>query len=154
MLPLKKLFTEGLVQMAVLLSLSGLGVDVGLESFPPPFWQDSVFAPTSMLMKPHDQRGGPKKFHSLHAKSEALQELLAAPHPHNQLHSLDRLQVPDVVLQTWLVQQEPLQRPAQGQLEWSGLPVEPRAADREEEEDEEDGRVDSEGLRRSEPPPR
>ncbi|XP_024127191.1 endoplasmic reticulum membrane sensor NFE2L1a isoform X2 [Oryzias melastigma] len=156
MLPLKKLFTEGLVQMAVLLSLSGLGVDVGLESYLPPSWQDSVFASTSTLMKPHDQLGGPKEFHSLHPKSEALQELLQSPRLLNQVHSLDRLQLPDAVLQTWLVQQEPLQRPAQGQREWSGLPVEPRAADREEEDDEEllqDGRVESGGLRRSELPP-
>lgn len=41
------------------------------------------------------------------------------------------------MLETWLVQQEPLERPAQVQREWSGLPVEPRAADPEEEEDEE-----------------
>uniref|UniRef100_A0A3P9HSI7 Endoplasmic reticulum membrane sensor NFE2L1 n=1 Tax=Oryzias latipes TaxID=8090 RepID=A0A3P9HSI7_ORYLA len=133
MLHLKKLFTEGLVQMAVLLSLSGLGVDVDLESYLPPIWLDATFAP----MKPHDRRGG------LYPKSVDLQELLTYPRLHKQVHSLHRLQVPDAVLETWLVQQEPLERPAQVQREWSGLPVEPRAADPEEEEDEEGGSVAS-----------
>ncbi|XP_068605469.1 endoplasmic reticulum membrane sensor NFE2L1a isoform X2 [Brachionichthys hirsutus] len=99
---LKKCFMEGLIQMAILLSLCGLRLDVGL----PPSWPEMILGSTSALTQApfhnHLEDG-----HSLHPKNVDLEGFFTARRLLGWVHSLDRLQVPHAELETWLVQLDP-----------------------------------------------
>ncbi|XP_044038075.1 endoplasmic reticulum membrane sensor NFE2L1a [Siniperca chuatsi] len=155
MLHLKKYFMEGLIQMAILLSLCGVRVDVGLEPYLPPSWHEMILGPTSALTQTqfHNFRNSLEDAHGLHPKSVDLDGFFTARRLLGWVHSLDRLQVPHAELETWLVQQEPdplpvgcpdqpspLERaPAGAQRDRTAPPVESRAGPvtlQEEEEDE------------------
>uniref|UniRef100_UPI0037E76F3C endoplasmic reticulum membrane sensor NFE2L1a n=1 Tax=Semicossyphus pulcher TaxID=241346 RepID=UPI0037E76F3C len=144
---LKKYFTEGLIQMAILLSLCGVMVDVGLE---PPSWHQMILGPTSALTQTqfHNLRNRLEDGHDLHPKSVDLDGFFTARRLLGWVRSLDRLQVPHAELETWLVQQEsdplPVACPDQGNR--PAPPVDPRPAgftlhedEEEEEEEEEEG---------------
>lgn len=94
MLFLKKYFTEGLIQMAILLSLCGLRVDVGLDSYLSPSWQEMILGPTSALTQ--------TQFHNLrnrldsqssHPKNLDLDGFFTTRRLLGWLHSPDRMQV-------------------------------------------------------------
>ncbi|KAM3597450.1 uncharacterized protein V6R79_004723 [Siganus canaliculatus] len=106
---LKKYFTEGLIQMAILLSLCGVRVDVGLEPYLPPSWHEMILGPTSALTQTqfHNLRNRLEDGHGLHPKSVDLDGFFTARRLLGWVHSLDRLQVPHPQLETWLVQREP-----------------------------------------------
>lgn len=109
MQPLKKNLLEGLIQVAILLSLCGVRVDVGLEPYLPRSWPQSLLGPTSALTQTH--------FHNLrnrleggtgeHLKTVDLDEFFTTRRLLGWVRSLDRLQVPQAQLETWLVQQDP-----------------------------------------------
>ncbi|XP_023152437.2 endoplasmic reticulum membrane sensor NFE2L1-like [Amphiprion ocellaris] len=159
MLYLKKYFTEGLIQMAILLSLCGVRVDVGLEPYLPPSWQEMILGPTSTLTQTqfHNLRNRLEEGHGLHPKSVDLDGFFTARRLLGWVRSLDRLQVPHPELQTWLVQREPdtllvgrsdqaslLERAAAGvERSRTAPPAEARAelSNLEEEDEEEDKEV-------------
>lgn len=95
MLYLKKYFTEGLIQMAILLSLCGMRVDVGLEPYLPPSWHNMILGPTSALTQTqfHNLRNHLEDGHSLHPKNVDLDGFFTARRLLGWVHSLDRLQV-------------------------------------------------------------
>ncbi|KAI3360317.1 hypothetical protein L3Q82_014630 [Scortum barcoo] len=157
MLHLKKYFTEGLIQMAILLSLCGVRVDVGLEPYLPPSWHEMILGPTSTLTQTqfHNLRNRLEDSQGVHQKNVDLDGFFTARRLLGWVNSLDRLQVPHAELETWLVQREPdpvpvghpdqLSQPERSPagLERDGtqLPVESRAVlgtlhDQEEEDRE------------------
>lgn len=94
MLYLKKYFTEGLIQMAILLSLCGVRVDVGLDSYLSPSWQEMILGPTSALTQTqfHNLRNRLDS-HSAHPKNVDLDGFFTTRRLLGWLHSLDRMQV-------------------------------------------------------------
>ncbi|XP_038836374.1 endoplasmic reticulum membrane sensor NFE2L1-like [Salvelinus namaycush] len=102
MMCLKKYFTEGLIQVAILLSLVGIRVDVG--SYLPPS-HEMILGPTSALTQTqfHNQLDG----QDLHPKSVDLDGFFTARRLLGWVRSLDRLRVPSSELETWLVRREP-----------------------------------------------
>ncbi|XP_059203697.1 endoplasmic reticulum membrane sensor NFE2L1-like [Centropristis striata] len=161
MLYLKKYFNEGLIQMAILLSLCGVRVDVGLEPYLPSSWHEMILGPTSALTPTqfHNLRNRLEDGQELHPKSVDLDGFFTARRLLGFVRSLDRLQVPHAELETWLVQREPdplpMGRPDQSstlnrapagvERDQAAPPVESRAAlgalqeEEEEEEDKEEG---------------
>nr|XP_020463830.1 nuclear factor erythroid 2-related factor 1-like isoform X2 [Monopterus albus] len=156
MLYLKKYFTEGLIQMAILMSLCGMRVDVGLESYLHPSWHEMILGPMSALTQTqfHNLRNRLEDGQGLHPKSVDLDSFFTTRRLLGWVHSLDRLQVPQVELETWLVHREPdplpmgcpnqpfpLERaPAGVERALAGQPVEPtaRLGNMQEEEEEDD----------------
>ncbi|XP_014828733.1 PREDICTED: nuclear factor erythroid 2-related factor 1-like isoform X2 [Poecilia mexicana] len=104
MLHIKEYFTEGLIQMAILLSLCGVRVHVGLEVFLPPSWCELILGPTSALT--HTQILNLRNRHSLHPKMVDLDQFFTARRLFGWVRSLDQIQVSQAELETWLVQQE------------------------------------------------
>ncbi|XP_020341955.1 endoplasmic reticulum membrane sensor NFE2L1 [Oncorhynchus kisutch] len=105
MVCLKKYFTEGLIQVAILFSLVGVRVDVG--PYLPP-WNEMILGPTSALTQTqfhnlHNQLDG----QDLHPKSIDLDGFFTARRLLGWVRSLDRLRVPSSELETWLVRREP-----------------------------------------------
>ncbi|XP_012991482.3 endoplasmic reticulum membrane sensor NFE2L1 [Esox lucius] len=105
MVYLKKYFTEGLIQVAILLSLVGNKIDVG--PYLPP-WHEMILGPTSTLAQ--------TRFHNLrnqldgrdiHPKSVDLDGFLTARRLLGWVRSLDCLHVSGSELETWLVRREP-----------------------------------------------
>ncbi|KAM4597853.1 endoplasmic reticulum membrane sensor NFE2L1a [Polymixia lowei] len=163
MLYLKKYFTEGLIQVAILLSLCGVRVEVGLEPYLPPSWHEMILGPTSALTQTqfHNLRNRMEDGYGLHPKSVDLDGFFTARRLLGLVHSLDRLQVPNAELETWLVQREPdslpggppdqsppLERAPTGlDRDRAGASLEPGAGlgtQGEEEENEEDIKEDGE----------
>lgn len=108
--------------MAILLSLCGVRVDVGLDSYLSPAWQDMILGPTSALTQTqfHNLRNRLDS-QSTHPKNVDLDGFFTTRRLLGWIHSLDRLQVPQAELETWLVQRE--QDPLPG-----GFPEQRRAA--------------------------
>lgn len=144
--------------MAILLSLCGVRVDVGLDTYLPPSLHEMILGPTSALTQTqfHNLRNRLEDSHSMHPKNVDLDGFFTARRLLGWVHSLDRLQVPQAELETWLVQREPdplpmgsphqlspLERaPAGVERDRSALPVESRDVlgtlpEEEEEEDKE-----------------
>ncbi|XP_041673514.1 endoplasmic reticulum membrane sensor NFE2L1a [Cheilinus undulatus] len=149
MLYLKKYFSEGLIQMAILLSLCGMMVDVGLEPYLPSSWHEMILGPTSALTQTqfHNLRNRLEDGQDLHPKSVDLDGFFTTRRLLGFVCSLDRLQVPRTELETWLVQREsdplPVGRPDQPRHR-PAPPVDPRPGViplHEEEEDEEEDHV-------------
>lgn len=102
---LKKYFIEGLIQVAILLSLSGMRV--GVDPYLPPF-SEIIQGPSLALTQ--------TQFHNLrnildgndlHPKSVDLDGFFTARRLLSWVRSLDRLQVPAAELEAWLVHSEP-----------------------------------------------
>ncbi|XP_051987946.1 endoplasmic reticulum membrane sensor NFE2L1a [Xyrauchen texanus] len=105
MLDLKKYLTEGLIQVAIVLSLAGMHVDV--DPYLPPL--SEIILDTSSAI-PQTQ------FHNLqnildgcnlHPKSIDLDGFFTTRRLLSWVRSLDRLQVPAAELDAWLVHREP-----------------------------------------------
>lgn len=92
---LKKYFTEGLIQMAILLSLCGMRIDVQLEPYLTPTWHEMILGPTSALTHTefHNLRNHLENGHGLHPKNVDLDGFFTARRLLGWVHSLDRLQV-------------------------------------------------------------
>ncbi|KAM7386153.1 hypothetical protein PAMA_008997 [Pampus argenteus] len=135
---LKKYFTEGLIQMAILLSLCGVRVDVGLEPYLPPSLHEMILGPTSALTQTefHNLRNRLEDGHHLHPKSVDLDGFFTTRRLLGWVHSLDRLQVPYTEVETWLVQREPDSLPVE--RDRTAPPAETRAEE-EEDDDKEEG---------------
>ncbi|XP_029365276.1 endoplasmic reticulum membrane sensor NFE2L1a isoform X2 [Echeneis naucrates] len=122
MLYQKKYFTEGLIQMAILLSLCGVKVDVGLESYLSRSWHEMILGPTSALTQTqfHNLRNRLEDGNGLHPKNMDLDGFFMARRLLDWVRSLDRVQVPHAELETWFVQTEtdplPMEGPAQPSL--------------------------------------
>ncbi|XP_076853033.1 endoplasmic reticulum membrane sensor NFE2L1a [Brachyhypopomus gauderio] len=102
---LKKYFTEGLIQVAILLSLVGIRVDVN-PHYPP--LREIILGQSSALTQTqfHNFRGS-LDGHGLHPKSVELDNLLPTPRLLHWVRSLDYLHVPTAQLEAWLVHREP-----------------------------------------------
>ncbi|XP_067825456.1 endoplasmic reticulum membrane sensor NFE2L1b isoform X2 [Heptranchias perlo] len=105
MLPLKKYFTEGLIQFTILLSLMGVRVDVDsyLNAQLPPFreiilGQSSAYTQTQF----HNWRNTLDGY-DLHPKSVDLDYYFTARRLLNDVRGLDRLLVPSTEVSAWLV---------------------------------------------------
>lgn len=81
--------------MAILLSLCGLMVDVGLEPYLPACWHERILGPTSALTQTqfHNLRNRLEDGHGLHPKNVDLDSFFTARRLLGWVHSLDRLQV-------------------------------------------------------------
>lgn len=92
---LKKYLTEGLIQVAILLSLCGLMVDVGLEPYLPASWHERILGPTSALTQAqfHNLRNRLEHGQGLQPKQVDLDTFFTARRLLGWVHSLDRLQV-------------------------------------------------------------
>ncbi|KAJ8264663.1 hypothetical protein GJAV_G00152260 [Gymnothorax javanicus] len=109
MLCLKKYFTEGLIQLTILLSLIGVQVDVDtyLSSQLPPLREiilgpDSAYAQTQF----HNLRNTLDGY-GVHPKSVDLDYFFTSRRLLNRVRSLDRLRVPSAELSAWLVHRDP-----------------------------------------------
>ncbi|XP_043091391.1 endoplasmic reticulum membrane sensor NFE2L1a [Puntigrus tetrazona] len=102
---LKKYLTEGLIQVAILLSLAGMRVDV--DPYLPPL-TEIILGPNSALTQTqfHNLRNVLDGY-NLHPKSADLDGFFTARRLLNWVRSLDRLQVPAPELEAWLVHREP-----------------------------------------------
>uniref|UniRef100_A0A8D3B0V5 Endoplasmic reticulum membrane sensor NFE2L1 n=1 Tax=Scophthalmus maximus TaxID=52904 RepID=A0A8D3B0V5_SCOMX len=109
MLYLKKYFTEGLIQVAILLSLCGVMVDVGLEPYLPLSWHEMILGPTSALTQTqfHNLRNRLEVGQGLPPKNVDLDGFFTTRRLLGWVRSLDRLQIPHAELETWLVQRGP-----------------------------------------------
>ncbi|KAI7803300.1 endoplasmic reticulum membrane sensor NFE2L1a [Triplophysa rosa] len=105
MLDLKKYFTDGLIQVAILLSLAGMRVDV--DPYLPPLGRILV-GPSSAVTQTqfHNLRNMVDEYH-LHPKSVDLDGFFTARRLLSWVRSLDHLQVPVAELEAWLVYTEP-----------------------------------------------
>uniref|UniRef100_A0A3Q1I1C8 Endoplasmic reticulum membrane sensor NFE2L1 n=1 Tax=Anabas testudineus TaxID=64144 RepID=A0A3Q1I1C8_ANATE len=94
MLYIKKYFTEGLIQMAILLSLCGVRVDVGLEPYLPSSWHERILGPSLALTQTqfHNLRNSLEDGYGLHPKSVDLDSFFTARRLLGWVHSLNRLQ--------------------------------------------------------------
>lgn len=82
--------------MAILLSLCGLMVDVGLEPYLPASWQERILGPTSALTQTQFHNNLHNRLengHGLHPKHVDLDGFFTARRLLGWVHSLDRLQV-------------------------------------------------------------
>ncbi|XP_052398692.1 endoplasmic reticulum membrane sensor NFE2L1 [Carassius gibelio] len=102
---LKKFLTEGLIQVAILLSLAGMRVDV--DPYLPPL-SEIILGPNSALTQAqfHNLRNILDGY-NLHPKSADLDGFFTARRLLSWVRSLDRLQVPAAELEAWLVHGEP-----------------------------------------------
>ncbi|XP_026063442.1 endoplasmic reticulum membrane sensor NFE2L1-like isoform X1 [Carassius auratus] len=102
---LKKYLTEGLIQVAILLSLAGKRVDV--DPYLAPF-SEIILGPNSALTRTQFHNlGNILDGYNLHPKSADLDGFFTARRLLNWVRSLDRLQVPAAELEAWLVHREP-----------------------------------------------
>lgn len=91
MLYMKKYFTEGLIQVAILLSLCGLRLDVGLEPYLPHSWHNMILGSTSALTQ--NQFSNRLEDGHLHPKSVDLDQFFTVRRLLGWGCSQDRLQV-------------------------------------------------------------
>lgn len=122
---LKKYFTEGLIQVAILLSLSSLRVDIGLEPHTLSL-SEIMLGPSAGITQ--------TQFHNLwnrlddgqpsHPKNIDLDRFFTSRRLLGWVRSLDRLQVPNPELETWLVHREPDMLPVPGELGGQPTPLE------------------------------
>ncbi|XP_062388778.1 endoplasmic reticulum membrane sensor NFE2L1-like isoform X2 [Sardina pilchardus] len=102
---LKKYMTEGLIQVAILLSLCGMRVDV--DPYLPPL-REIILGQSSALTQTqfHNLRNS-LEGQDLHPKSVDLDGFFTARRLLGWVRSLDRLQLPTTELEAWLVHREP-----------------------------------------------
>lgn len=102
---LKKYLTEGLIQVAILLSLCGMRVDV--DPYLPPL-REIILGQSSALTQTqfHNLRNS-LEGQDLHPKSVDLDGFFTARRLLGWVRSLDRLQLPSTELEAWLVHREP-----------------------------------------------
>ncbi|XP_077068170.1 endoplasmic reticulum membrane sensor NFE2L1a [Siphateles boraxobius] len=102
---LKKYLTDGLLQVAILLSLSGMRVDV--DPYLPPFSEIIQGPSLAVTQTQFHNLQNILDGYNLHPKSVDLDEFFTARRLLSWVRSLDRLQVPAAELEAWLVHREP-----------------------------------------------
>ncbi|KAJ7992205.1 hypothetical protein DPEC_G00276110 [Dallia pectoralis] len=105
MMYLKKYFTEGLVQVAILLSLFGDNIQDGPYL---PSWREMISGPTSALTQTqlHNLRNQ-QDSQSRHLKNVDLDSFFGARGLLGWVRRLDHFRVPGSEFETWLVRREP-----------------------------------------------
>ncbi|KAL6476862.1 hypothetical protein MHYP_G00153610 [Metynnis hypsauchen] len=101
---LKKYFTEGLIQVAILLSLAGIRVDV--DPYLPPLSEIIQGQSSALTQTQFHNLWNSLDGHSLHPKSLDLDRFFTTRRLLRWVRSLDHLQVPVAQLETWLVHRE------------------------------------------------
>ncbi|XP_026994791.2 endoplasmic reticulum membrane sensor NFE2L1a [Tachysurus fulvidraco] len=99
MQPLKKYFTEGLIQVAIVLSLAGIHVDV--DPYLPPNNINIESPDLTQFSKPKNSPQG----YGLHMKSPDVASV-PAPRLMHWVRSLPHLNIPSAQLEAWLVHSE------------------------------------------------
>lgn len=92
---LKKYFTEGLIQVAILLSLCSMRVDVGLEPYMPLSLSEIMLGPSAGLTQTqfHNLWNRLEDGHLRHPKNVDLDRFFTSRRLLGWVRSLDRLQV-------------------------------------------------------------
>ncbi|XP_017541018.2 endoplasmic reticulum membrane sensor NFE2L1a isoform X2 [Pygocentrus nattereri] len=101
---LKKYFSEGLIQVAILLSLAGIRVDV--DPYLPPLSEIIQGQSSALTQTQFHNLWNSLDGHSLHPKSLDLDRFFTTRRLLRWVRSLDHLQVPVAQLETWLVHRE------------------------------------------------
>ncbi|XP_075439507.1 endoplasmic reticulum membrane sensor NFE2L1-like [Ascaphus truei] len=109
MLSLKKYLSEGLLQFTILLSLMGMRVDLDSYLTPhlPPL-REIILGPSSAYTQTqfHSLRGGTSDGYGVHPKSVDLEQFFTSRRLLSRMRALDRLHVPSMEVDAWLVQRE------------------------------------------------
>lgn len=103
MQPLKKYFTEGLIQVAIVLSLAGMHVDV--DPYHPPPHNVNIPSPDLTLSQSANLQNSPEGY-GLHMKSPGVETSVPVPRLLHWLRSLQHLHIPTAQLEAWLVHSE------------------------------------------------
>lgn len=103
MQPLKKYFTEGLIQVAIVLSLAGMHVDV--DPYLPPPHSINIASPDLTQTQSNNLPSSPEGY-GLHMKSPGVEASVPVPRLLHWIRSLQHLHVPTAQLEAWLVHSE------------------------------------------------
>ncbi|XP_026772938.2 endoplasmic reticulum membrane sensor NFE2L1a [Pangasianodon hypophthalmus] len=103
MQPLKKYFTEGLIQVAIVLSLAGMHVDV--DPYLPPPHNINIQSPDLTQTQSNNFQNSPEGY-GLHMKSPDLEAYVPSPRLLHWVRSLQHLHIPTAYLEAWLVHSE------------------------------------------------
>lgn len=103
MQPLKKYFTEGLIQVAIVLSLAGMHVDV--DPYLPPPHDINVLSPDLAQTESNNLQDSPEGY-GFHMKSPGMETSVPVPRLLHWIRTLQHLHIPTAQLETWLVHSE------------------------------------------------
>ncbi|KAK3519783.1 hypothetical protein QTP70_004304 [Hemibagrus guttatus] len=103
MQPLKKYFTEGLIQVAIVLSLAGMHVDV--DPYLPPPHNLNIQSPDLTQSQLSNLQNSPHGF-GLHMKSPDVEASVPVSRLLHWVRSLRHLNIPAAQLEAWLVHSE------------------------------------------------
>lgn len=103
MQPLKKYFTEGLIQVAIVLSLAGMHVDVDPYLPPPP--NINIQSRGLTQIQSNNLENSPEGY-GLHMKSPDVEASVPVPRLLRWVCSLQHLHIPTAQLEAWLVHSE------------------------------------------------
>ncbi|MCJ8739239.1 hypothetical protein PDJAM_G00044940 [Pangasius djambal] len=103
MQPLKKYFTEGLIQVAIVLSLAGMHVDVDPYRSPP--HNINIQSPDLTQTQSNNFQNSPEGY-GFHLKSPDVEAFVPSPRLLNWVRSLQHLHIPTAYLEAWLVHSE------------------------------------------------
>lgn len=103
MQPLKKYFTEGLIQVAIVLSLAGMHVDV--DPYLPPPHNLNIQSPDLTQSQFGNLQNSPQGY-GLHMKSPDVEASVPVPRLLHWVRSLRHLNIPAAQLEAWLVHSE------------------------------------------------
>ncbi|XP_060757768.1 endoplasmic reticulum membrane sensor NFE2L1a isoform X2 [Neoarius graeffei] len=103
MQPLKKYFTEGLIQVAIVLSLAGMHVDVDPYLPPPP--NINIQSRGLTQIQSNNLENSPEGY-GLHMKSPDVEASVPVPRLLRWVRSLQHLHIPTAQLEAWLVHSE------------------------------------------------
>lgn len=127
---LKKYFTEGLIQVAILLSLVGIRVDV--DPYLPPLYEIIQGQSSALTQTQFHNLWNSLDGHTVHPKSIDLDGFFTTRRLLRWVHSLGHLQVPAAQLETWLVHREPDNSVTTIQGQAGGLETADRMVDMED----------------------
>lgn len=103
MQPLKKYFTEGLIQVAIVLSLAGMHVDVDPYLSPP--HNINIQSPDLTRTQPNNLQNSPQGY-GFHMKSPDVEASVPNPRLLHWICCLQHLHIPTAQLEAWLVHSE------------------------------------------------
>lgn len=117
MQPLKKYFTEGLIQVAIVLSLAGMHVDV--DPYLPPSHNLNIQTPDLTQTQSSRIQSSPHG-HGLHTKSPDVEASVPIPRLLHWVRSLQHLHIPTAQHEAWLVHSENDNSGIPGLPSWDG----------------------------------
>ncbi|KAF5893274.1 endoplasmic reticulum membrane sensor NFE2L1-like, partial [Clarias magur] len=103
MQPLKKYFTEGLIQVAIVLSLAGMHVDV--DPYLPPPYNINIQSPDLTQTQTNNLQNSPEGY-GFHIKSPDVEASVPGPRMLHWVRSLQHLHIPAAQLEAWQVHSE------------------------------------------------